>query len=424
VRYLYIFLFLFIGDKIYTQSFFVKTDGVKFIIDTQPYSYIGTNYWYGGYLTFDTSNNGYQRLCEELDFLNTHGVTNLRVLFSGEGDSSYPYRISPSVQEKQGKYNETILRSFDVFLDEVSKRKMKVILALNNNWEWSGGMGQYLEWAGYTNNILPKTANWDWDNYCQYISQFYTCDSCQIWYRKWIEKIVTRKNSINHKLYINDDAIMAWQLGNEPRPMKKSAKEAYKKWVEETSRFIKVLDTNHLVSIGVEGIIGTAMDSNLFAELHLFPTIDYATIHLWPKTWQWYNGETIHSTTDTTIEKTKNYIEFHSRLCHKIKKPLVVEEFGLHRDGNSFKETTSTEYRDQYYQYIFDIGKVNKIAGYNFWGAFAFRDLRMKTDFWKKGLHYGADPPQEEQGLYGIYKSDSSTWNLIKRNSNSLNSKN
>lgn len=415
MKFLIIFLSLFFAGKFYSQTFFVQTNGVKFTIQNKVYSYLGANYWYGGYLAADTANNGYQRLCEELDFVKSHGITNLRVLFSGEGDDSYAYRISPSVQEKPEQYNETILRSFDIFLNEVSKRNMKVVLVLNNNWEWSGGMGQYLEWAGYANPILPKTPNWDWDNYCQYISQFYSCDSCQVWYRKWIEKIVNRRNTINQKLYSNDDAIMAWQLANEPRPMKKSSIDDYKKWVGKTSQFIKSLDSNHLVSVGAEGIIGTAMDTSLFKEIHSLPSIDYMTIHLWPKTWQWYNGETIHSTTDTTLEKSKKYIELHSKLCQNINKPLVIEEFGLHRDESSFEENSTTQHRDKYYQYIFIIGKQNNIASYNFWGALANRDPRMKSEFWYKGLPYSADPPQEEQGLYGVFKTDTSTWKLINR---------
>lgn len=416
MRLLFFLLCLTSKENIVSQSSFVKTNGITFTIDNNPYRFIGTNYWYGGYLAADNTNNGFQRLCKELDFLKNHGINNLRVLFSGEGDDTYPYRISPSVQEKPGKYNEAILRSFDIFLNEVSKRNMKVVLVLNNNWEWSGGMGQYLEWAKYANPILPKTSNWDWDNYCNYISQFYDCDSCKFWYMKWIEKVVTRKNSINKKRYIDDKTIMAWQLANEPRPMKKSAIESYKNWVKEISIYLKSLDSNHLVSIGVEGIIGTAMDTALFVEIHSLSSIDYATIHLWPKTWQWYNGETKHSTADTTIERTKNYIELHRNLCRKILKPLVIEEFGLQRDSNSFMESSSTWHRNQYYQYIFNIGRQNNIAGYNFWGAFANRDKRMKSEFWHKSLPYGADPPQEEQGLYGIFQSDSSTWHLIRQN--------
>ncbi|MCE2964112.1 MAG: hypothetical protein ACK5UE_08150 [Chitinophagales bacterium] len=407
-------LFLCLSFTTWTQNNFIDVKDGEFTHHNRPYTFIGSNYWYGGFLSFDSLNNGYQRLCQELDFLNSHGVTNLRVLFSGEGDSSYPYRVYPSVQEKPMQYNMALLKSFDIFLHEVSKRNMKAVLVLNNNWEWSGGFGQYLEWAGYSNPILLKTPLWDWDKYSSYISQFYDCDSCQIWYRNWIKKIVTRKNTINNKRYIEDEAIMSWQLANEPRPMKKSAIDDYKRWILETSSYIKSLDSNHLVSVGVEGIIGTAMDTSLFKEIHSLPSIDYATIHLWPKTWRWYNGETLHSTTDTTLEKTKNYIQLHSQICKKIKKPLVIEEFGLHRDANLFSEFSSTINRNKYYQYVFDIGQLNSVSGYNFWGAFALRDKRLSQNFWSTGLPYGADPPQEEQGLYGVFISDTSTWKLIK----------
>jgi len=402
-----------LGITLTANAQFVKLSGNQFSVQNQAYSFFGTNYWYGGYLASDTANNGYQRLCKELDFLKLYGITNLRVLFSGEGDASYPYRITPSVQEKPREYNESILRSFDMFLHEVAKRNIKLVLVLNNNWEWSGGFGQYLEWSGSSNPILPKTHNWDWEKYCQYISQFYSCDSCQVVYRSWIQTIITRKNSINQKIYSSDESIMAWQLANEPRPMKKEAICDYKNWISNTSSYIKSLDSNHLVSVGVEGIIGTDMDTALFTEIHSIPSIDYATIHLWPKTWQWYNGNPHHSITDTTLNKTKNYIELHSRLAQKIKKPLVIEEFGMHRDDNSFSEKSSTNKRNHYYQFVYDIGNKYGVNGYNFWGAFAYRSSRMKSDFWNKGLPHGADPPQEEQGLYGAFALDSSTWRCI-----------
>lgn len=408
-------LLFIIGPNAESQNRFIHLNKNQFFYLNRPYSYLGTNYWYGPYLAADENNSGYKRLCYELDYLKSHGINNLRVLLSGEGDSSYPFRISPSVQEKPYQYNETILKSFDIFLNEAAKRNMKLICVLNNNWEWSGGFGQYLDWAGYKNPILPKTTNWNWENYCEYVSQFYGCDSCQIVYKQWIEKIINRKNTINHRDYKNDETIMAWQLANEPRPMKDKVKQQYKQWIETTANYIKSIDTNHLISIGVEGIIGTSLDTSLYIEIHSIPSIDYATIHLWPKTWNWYNGHSEHSTSDSTLDKTKNYIALHSALCKKIKKPLVIEEFGLHRDHNRFKENTSVAHRNHYYEYIISIGKANGVAGYNFWGAFGYRDTKLTDDFWKKGLPYSADPPQEEQGLYGVYKTDTSTWKILQK---------
>lgn len=408
-----ILLFIIISFACLAQSPFVQSKNGKLYFQSKEYKFNGTNYWYGGFLAHDLQNKGKERLKSELDFLKKKGITNLRVLLSSEGDSSYPYRISPSIQPKPLVYNEALLKSFDYFIAEASKLNMKIVFVLNNNWEWSGGFGQYLDWAGYPNPILPKTSNWDWDNYCGYISQFYTCNNCNLWFQKFINKIVLRHNSINHKVYRDDPTIMTWELANEPRPMLKTEKFAYKEWIKSTSDYIKSLDKNHLITVGVEGVIGTAMDTGLFVDIHKLKSIDYATIHIWPKTWRWYNGETSHSTTDTTLKRTKNYIELHAKLCKEINIPLVIEEFGLHRDENSFEEKAYTIHRDKYFKYIYQIGRENNIAGYNFWGVLAFKDSKLTSDFWHYGLPYSADPPQEEQGLYGVFKSDSSTWKVI-----------
>ncbi len=389
---------------------FVKTRATNFTIDSKTYKYIGCNYWYGGFIFPDTN-----RLKTELDFLLKNKITNLRVFISAEGDSTYPYRVYPSLQKTKGNFDEKMMLGFDYLLAEANKRKMKIVFVLNNNWEWSGGLGQYLEWNGFSNPILPKTQNWDWDAYCNYISQFYNCETCNSDFQKWISFVVNRKNSITKKFYKNDATIMAWELANEPRPMKKEAVENYKNWIKNSASFIKSLDKNHLITIGVEGIISTLMDEKVFEEIHRFKNIDYATIHLWPKTWQWYNGKNDEAVADSTLEKTKKYIELHTALIKKINKPLVIEEFGMHRDGNSFSSNATTKNRDTYYEFIFETGKKNNIAGYNFWGAFGKKENENSSGFMQKGMAYSADPPQEEQGLYSVFMNDSSTWRVIKK---------
>lgn len=394
---------------------FIKVKGQDFQNQNKTYKYIGCNYWYGGFIFPDTN-----RLKNELDFLKINKVDNLRVMISAEGDSTYPFRISPSLQEKQGVYNEQMMVGFDYLLIEAAKRNMKIVFVLNNNWEWSGGFGQYLEWNNYKNPPLPKTNSWDWDAYCNYISQFYSCNSCLNYYQKWIAFVVNRRNSINQKLYKEDETIMAWELANEPRPMKKETVEHYKNWIKNSAAFIKSIDKNHLITIGVEGIISTLMDEKIFEEIHRNKNIDYATIHLWPKTWQWYNGKNEEAVVDSTLEKTKKYIELHSALLKKINKPLVIEEFGLHRDENKFSSKSTTKNRDLYYKFIFEQGKKNNIAGYNFWGAFGLNENENSTGFMKKGMAYSADPPQEEQGLYSVFMNDSNTWKMIKKFTSSL----
>lgn len=394
---------------------FVQAHGLIFNLEGRPYAYLGCNYWYGGLLYSDSVHKGRQRLQAELDFLQAQGVRNLRVMLSAEGDGAYPYRISPSLQASQGLYNEALLVGYDYLLVEAAKRQLKVVLVLGNNWEWSGGWGQYLEWNDYGSPPLPKTPAWDWDAYSKYIAQFYSCDPCRSHYQQWVAHVVQRINTFSHQAYSEDPTIMAWELANEPRPMRAEAVPAYIQWVKESSVFIKGLDAHHLVTIGVEGVISTLMDSTTFLAIHALPSIDYATIHLWPKTWQWYDGSSAASIADSTLAKSQQYITQHARLCQRLQKPLVLEEFGLHRDGNSFLPTSPTTNRDVYYQFVIEEGLKNKVAGFNFWGYAAYRSPQLQTDFWQAGMPYTADPPQEEQGLYGIYLSDSSTWKMMRQ---------
>lgn len=389
---------------------YVKIQGAKFYIKQNEYKYIGCNYWYGGYI----GSSDKARLEKELDFLEEQKVTNLRVFVCGEGDNSYPFRIYPNLQEKPKKYNEELLKGFDQFLFEAGKRNMKIVFVLNNNWEWSGGFGQYLEWAGKETPPLPKTDDWDWNNYCNYISNFYSCDSCLTWNNAWIENVIKRTNSINGKKYVEDNTIMSWELANEPRPMDSSAIEPYKKWIRKSAALIKSLDKNHLVTIGTEGVISTFYSDEIYTSIHSDKNIDYATLHLWPKTWQWYNGESEQSVTDSTLAKTKKYIEQHTKLAKQFNKPLVIEEFGLHRDGNSFDPKASVENRNKYYDFVFKTGRANDVSGYNFWGFAGVPSNYNSKGFMKKGMPYSADPPQEEQGLYAVFMGDSNTWELIK----------
>lgn len=417
-HFLYFFLVSIFLSSCQKENF-VHTKNHNFYIGNKKYAFIGCNYWYGGYLFADSMHNGKKRLQQELDFLQSQGISNVRVFFCGEGDSTYAFRISPAVQSTVGNYNETILKSFDYFLIEAAKRNIKVVVVLNNNWEWSGGFGQYLEWAQKGKAPLPKTKDWDWDAYCKYIAQFYSNEKCLQWNQQWLEKIILRKNSFNGQYYKNDPTIMSWELANEPRPMDSSAIEYYYNWIKNTSEWIKTKDQNHLLTVGVEGVISMMYNEDLFSKIHSLSSIDYATLHLWPKTWQWYKNAN-EALGDSCLIKTKKYIEQHKMLMDKIHKPLVIEEFGMHRDNENFNAQSSTLQRDVYYKFVLETGKKNNIAGYNFWGAIAIKENTNANKYLQKGMAYSADPPQEEQGLYGVYASDSSTWKMIKEFSKNI----
>lgn len=211
---------------------------------------------------------------------------------------------------------------------------------------------------------------------------------------------------------------MAWELANEPRPMRPSAANDYKSWVATSVKLIKSLDKNHMVTLGTEGEMGTeSMD--LFRDLHAIKEVDYLTLHVWPKNWSWFRDTSITDSLPQVIHRTTEYINKHKLIADELKKPLVIEEFGLPRDNHSFDPANQTTARDRYFASVFQQWLNSKkengsIAGVSFW-AFGGTSRPIKNQtFWKTGDDFSGDPPQEEQGLNTVFDSDHSTWAIIR----------
>jgi mannan endo-1,4-beta-mannosidase len=405
---------------------FVEVKGKQFIIGEKPYYYIGTNYWYGSLLGLEKDKKrGLKRLRRELDFLKKNGVNNLRVMAGAEGSGliNGVERVGPPLQPEQGKFNPEVLRGLDILLDEMSRRGLKAVVFFSNNWEWSGGFQQYLDWNG----LVPqdqKTRKLNWDEHRDIVSRFYACKPCHKAYNQQVELVLSRTNTVNNKKYTEDPTIMAWELANEPRPMRPRANDEYKKWIAETVAFIKARDKNHLVTTGVEGEIGTE-SLEIFEEIHRPADVDYLTIHIWAKNWSWFEGDKIAEGFPTVIKNATGYIEKHIAVAEKLGKPLVIEEFGLPRDGHSFDLKAATTFRDRYFETIFErlaesAGKDGALAGLNFWAFGGTARLAEGRHFFKPGDDYTGDPPMEEQGLNSVFAGDKSTWRLIRKYSAKL----
>ncbi|HRH42681.1 MAG TPA: cellulase family glycosylhydrolase [Pyrinomonadaceae bacterium] len=410
----------------FAQSPFVKVKDHQFYIGEKSYYFIGTNYWYGTLLGLEKDKKrGIERLRKELDFLKANGVTNLRIMAGAEGSGliNGVTRVGPALQPVQGKFNVEMLDGLDIILAEMGKRNLKAIVFFSNNWEWSGGFQQYLIW----NNLVPKdqeTRKLTWDEQRDIVSKFYGCEPCKTAYNEQVNLILNRTNKITKKKYINDPAIMAWELANEPRPMRPTSNETYKKWIADVSAMIKAKDKNHLVTLGHEGLMGTE-NMPLFEEIHRDTNVDYLTIHVWAKNWGWFKDDKIAEGYSNVVEKATNYVNEHLAVAKKLNKPLVIEEFGLPRNGQSFDIHSSTSFRDDYYSKMFafvsESAKSNgALAGANFW-AFGGTSRPTKGQiFWKKGDDYMGDPPMEEQGLNTVFDSDKTTWEIINKYSKML----
>lgn len=391
----------------------VGDDG-NFYIGDSVYKFVGANFWYGAILGSEGQGGNRERLAKELDLMQANGIDNIRVLVGGDGREDIASHIRPVLQTQPGVYNDTILDGLDYMMAELEKRQMKAVLYLNNAWEWSGGYGTYLEWAGL--GLVPDLNTEGWNAYRQRVSQFVLSDSAKAMAARHVDFIVSRTNRYTGKPYSESPALMTWEIANEPRAFAGDSvtKAAFYDWIMTTARQIKAIDPNHLVSTGSEGLNGTETDLDLWARIHNAPEIDYAIIHLWPYNWMWISHDdkaSVIDSVETSLAHTIDYIQRHADVTDK---PLVLEEFGYPRDGMEIAPGTSTTARDRFYKGVFDlINTTGLIKGCNIWGWGGY--AQPTHEFWEPWDDYTGDPSQEAQGLNSVFASDTTTLAIIRK---------
>jgi len=403
------------------KSQFVSVKGTAFTQNNKAYYVTGTNMWYGGYIGSTTKVGDRARLVKELDSLQAMGVNNIRVLAMSE-KATHNSGVKPAIMNDFGQFDDELLSGLDFLLAEMGKRNMTAVLYLNNFWQWSGGMTQYMSWIEGTPAIDPNVSK-DYEAFCEKSASFYKSKKAQDEWHKAIKKVVTRVNAITGKPYTQDPAILSWQLANEPRPgnWKVSAadKAVYVKWVDESAKYIHSLDANHMVSTGAEGLMGAVNDDKLYMETHASKNVDYMTYHMWIRNWGWFDQHKPAETWDAGWAKGQEYLNVHIDMAKKVGKPIVLEEFGLDRDMGAYDPKSTTQIRDKFYRKVFDtllprIQAGEPIAGYNFWAWNGAARTPRANHWWQQGDDFMGDPPQEEQGMYGVFDSDVSTILLIK----------
>jgi mannan endo-1,4-beta-mannosidase len=403
------------------QSGFVSVKGRHFQLDGRPYYYAGANLWYGMYLGSPGPTGDRARLTKELDQLASRGVLNLRVLAISES-SELKRAVRPAVLQSPGQIDETLWQGLDFLLAEMAKRDMKAVLYLNNFWQWSGGMSQYVGWVS-GRPVMDPDVTGDWNTFIDASASFYRDARAQDAFRYAVQKLVKRRNSVNGRAYDADPTIMSWQLANEPRPgadanVTPAHRNAFSAWIDGTAGFIKQLAPRQLVSTGNEGWMGTAGDRALYVSSHASKNVDYLTYHMWAPNWSWFDPKKPAQTYDGAWRKMQEYLDWHIDAANEMGKPIVLEEFGINRDGGAFSPAASTVYRDRFYTAVYGLlarraAAGDAIAGSNFW-AWGGAGRTHNADFmWKPGDSFVGDPPQEAQGLYCVFDTDASTLSII-----------
>jgi mannan endo-1,4-beta-mannosidase len=409
-------------------SAFVEIKNGHFQRQGKPYFFMGANFWQGMNLGAKHSTANRQQLKRELDLLKLTGVTQLRILGLSEGPGDQPYRIVPAVQNAPGQMDESILAGLDFLLNEMRKRDMTAVVCLGNFWPWSGGFAQYVSWfEGSSIPYPPPHPGGSWSTFQEYSSRFYLMPQAIAAQREAVRKILTRVNTINGVPYSFDPTILSWELANEPRGG--THRPEFLSWVESSAKFIKSIDPRHLVTIGSEGnTLTPEVAGNHFVEDHSVPGIDYATIHVWVENWGVFNPNDL-MTFPASVDTLIRYIKDHVSMAASIQKPLILEEFGMARDQRSMDPFSQTYARDRYFDFAFQetlywMKQNAAISGVNFWAWSGESKPARPGGIWKVGDVLLGDPPHEEQGWYGVYSSDTSTLNVIRKHAHEIQSLN
>lgn len=329
---------------------FVQTDGGRFVIDGKPFRFVGAN------VAVMYRDEDRARMPETLQQAARLGIKVVRVWASGEGG---PNDVQPMsdfndwprthfFRLKPGEWNEDQFVFLDRVIAEAGRNNLRVQLALTNWWRDTGGITQYLRWAGIEgadDDKQPYGIN------KEKAMLFYTNETARRLYREHVEKIATRRNTVTGVLYRDDPTIFGYELMNEAQCLTGRWAER-RAWFNEMSTYLKSLDPDHPITPGDWGYRSAADRREWLAD-HALPNIDYCDVHNYPRD----DG-------DSFVDSAKALEEFiQNRVAAAValKKPLVLGEFGMSGDG--YKGLSPADW----YRAFFDNAAREGASGAMFW---------------------------------------------------------
>ena len=302
--------------------------------------------------------------------------------------------MTPAVLQGPDQVDETLWQGLDFLLDEMAKRDMKAVLYLNNFWQWSGGMSQYVAWSTGKPVADPDVTG-DWNTFIETTRPLFTATpKAQEAFRFAVKQLVARKNSVNGRMYSEDPTIMSWQLANEPRPGSRRRQHAFRR-VREVDRRDRGIHQEAGAEAAREHrqrrLDGHGRQPRPVREVARHKNVDYLTFHMWAPNWGWFDPKNAAATYDGAWTKMQDYLNWHIDTANKMGKPIVLEEFGINRDDGSFRPgapttstaTSSTPRSSDLLARRAAAG--DAIAGSNFW-AWGGAGRTQNADFmWKAG---------------------------------------
>lgn len=331
---------------------FVSANGTRFVLDGHLFRFIGAN------VAVMYREDERRRMPETLRQAAENGIRVVRVWANGEGTTesgvqsiggdkadwprTHPFRRAPD------DWNEEAFVHLDHVLAEAGRNDLRVQLVLVNWWRDTGGVTQYLRWAGINDAAdehQPFGIN------LERAMLFYTNAETRRLYRQHVEKIIMRRNTVTGMLYRDDPAIMSYELMNEAQAPTGRWEER-RAWMAEMSAYIKSLDSNHLITPGTWGY-RNAVERRAWLAEHKLPNVDFCDVHNYPRD--------DHDTFVDSGESLRDFINNRAAASFSINKPIVFGEFGMSPGG--YKDLSQVEWFRAYFTSAARAG----VGGAMFW---------------------------------------------------------
>ncbi|CAL1394072.1 unnamed protein product [Linum trigynum] len=340
-----VFIYLSFGDlwpayPVGPAWSFVQRNGTRFVLDGKPFYINGWNsYW-----LMDHSAD-YQRKHKASAMLEAGskmGLTVCRTWAFNDGAHN-------ALQVSPGRFEENVFRALDHVIAEAKAHKVRLLLSLVNNLKAYGGKDRYVKWA-WEEGIGLSASN----------DSFFYDPSIKKYFKHYLQTMLTRKNTVTGVEYRNDPTIFAWELMNEPRCMTDPSGDTIQDWIEEMSAYVKSIDKNHLLTVGLEGFYGPKNPKRLtvnpadwaadlgsdFVSNSKVSHIDFASVHIYPDHW------IAHRSFEDKLTFVSKWMLSHIEDGHhELNKPVLFTEFGLSNLNKDFQPSQ----RDWLYKTVYDI---------------------------------------------------------------------
>jgi hypothetical protein len=286
-----------------------------------------------GMNSYDLAYRTHKEIDETLSLAEANSINTIRFWGFGEG-------FKDSFQPSLGEYNYKMFDNLSYVVNSAEERNIKVIITLSNYWKDYGGIIQYLKWYDLPSNSAVQK------------DEFFKNQKITTSFEKYINELLNHKSLYTGKKLKEEKAIFGWELMNEPRSSTVEMQEVVLKWMEQTSAYLKQIDSDHPILAGIEGFTDQYQPDGhgpLLEDVAKLKNIEILTGHYY-----------IRENDKSTIAEVFSYWQ---QVQNRTGKPLLIEEAGFVKD----RKINDNKERIDLYKDIYSEAKSRGLNGVLLW---------------------------------------------------------